>query len=110
MVRFTIWAKLRAKTSKKGTELSDIIGFKPNTTQSQSALNYLNRDSLRPVVPVVVGPVAEVDCVVVDPAVVIGPVLEVECVVVDPAVFSVVAGGKQVTESYKFIATLIKDN
>ena len=56
-------------------------------------MNYLNKGSLRPVVPVVVG-----------------PVVEVECVVVDPAVFSVVAGGKQVTGSYKFKATLINDN
>ena len=45
-----------------------------------------------------------------DPAVVIGPVLEVECVVVDPAVVEVVAGGRQVTVSYKFKATLIYDN
>ena len=33
-------------------------------------INYFNRGSLRPVVPVVVGPVVEVECVVVDPAVV----------------------------------------
>ena len=58
--------------------------------------------------PVVVGPVGELDCVVVDPAVVIGPVVEVDCVVVDPAVVAVVAGGRQVT--YKFKATLIYDN
>ena len=63
--------------------------FQPNTTPSQSALNYLNRDSLKPVVPVVVVPVVGVESVVMDPAV------------------AVVAGGKQVTGSYKFKATLI---
>ena len=80
------------------------------TGRSCLIINYLNRGSLRPVVPGVVIPVVEVDCVVVDPAVVIGPVLEVECVVVDPAVVEVVAGGRQVTVSYKFKATLIYDN
>ena len=63
------------------------------TGRSCLIINYLNRGSLWPVVPVVVG-----------------PVVEVECVVVDPAVVEVVAGGKQVTGSYKFKATLIYDN
>ena len=40
------------------------------TGRSCLIINYLNRGSLRPVVPVVVGPVVEVECVVVDPAVV----------------------------------------
>ena len=56
------------------------------TGRSCLIINYLNRGSLRPVVPVV----------------------EVDCVVVDPAVVEVVAGGRQVT--YKFKATLIYDN
>ena len=39
------------------------------TGRSCLIINYLNRGSLRPVVPVVVGPVVEVECVVVDPVV-----------------------------------------
>ena len=39
------------------------------TSQSCRIIHYLNRVSLRPVVPVVVEAVVEVECVVVDPAV-----------------------------------------